>query len=388
MSAISFSDIALSCNFSDIGSRSVDVDLKSDMGKFSMDLPVFSANMPQITEWKMAREMAIHGGMGIIHRFMTVEENVRQYKKAKRLMLFPLIKKELEEIIQEVLEDYKSYTGDAKLLSLGRRILNLIENVSGLHPKYKVGVSIGVKESERERERCKALYDAGARIFCIDIAHGHSQMMKDMITWIRANYGEEVCIIAGNIATCVAATDLLEWGADILKVGIGPGRVCRTRSNTGVGIPQFTALERIRSSHPNAIIISDGGIKTTGCIAKALIHANAVMVGAVLAGTTETPGDAFPEPGTDLTTRTFYKVYGGSASMENKVANGQSGRFNEGEMLKIPFKGHARYMLREINDGLQSSFSYQGAHNLQEFKEKVHYEIMSGGGQRESKVGE
>ena len=165
--------------------------------------------------------------------------------------------------------------------------------------------------------------------------------------------------------------------------------VCRTRSNTGVGKPQFSAIKEVYDAiHgiTNTKIIADGGIKTTGDIAKALIFADAVMVGAVLAGTSETPGDAFPEPGTDLTNRSFYKVYGGSASMENKVKNGQKARFVEGEMLKVPFKGKAKYLLREIQDGLQSSFSLSGCNNLKEYKEKVKWYTMSGAGTKESKL--
>jgi len=335
--AITFSDIQIDDQYSDINSRSKDVDISTSLvGKnFKLMLPVISANMPDITEYKMAIEMYRNGGYGILHRFMSVEENVDQLKKAQET--------------------------------------------------FCCGVSIGVKEEEKER--FDKLYEAGAKVFCIDVAHGHCQQMKDMLKWTRSR-AKDITIIAGNIATARAALDLAEWGADILKVGIGPGSVCRTRSNTGVGKPQFSALQEVHDVLKDILtvgIISDGGIQNAGDIPKALIYADAVMVGAVLAGTTETPGNVYAEPGTNLINRTWYKMYGGSASAENKRKNGQEGRFIEGEMKKIPFKGHAKYLLREIEDGIRSSFSYCGAHNIREYKEKVKWYMISDGGKRESK---
>jgi IMP dehydrogenase len=189
MSLFTFSDICIDDQYSDVLSRS-DVYVSTDMGKFKLRLPVISANMPNVTENKMAIEMASCGGLGILHRFMTVEENVNQYKMAQK----------------------------------GIRSVNLRDSES------YIGVSIGVKDGERLR--FDRLYEAGARIFCIDIAHGHCAMMKEMITWIRNYNYRDIVIIAGNIATKRAALDLVEWGADIIKVGIGPGSVCITRRNT------------------------------------------------------------------------------------------------------------------------------------------------------------
>ena len=345
---IAFSSIHIESQYSDVDSRSTDVDITADMGKFKLRLPVFSANMPQITEWKMAKEMAEHGGMGIIHRFKSIEWNVNQFKKAAEEVLI---------------------------------------NSNGL-----VGVSIGVKEEGKVR--FEALRDAGAKIFCIDIAHGHSAMMKNMIQWIRNNSSDEICIIAGNIATAEGALDLAEWGADIIKIGIGPGSVCRTRSNTGVGKPQFSAIREVAlaleaNNFDHIRTIADGGITTAGDIGKALIYADAVMVGAVLAGTTETPGRVFPVAGTDLTNRQWYKVYGGSASAENKSAhseNDEAPTFVEGEMKIVPFKGKAKYLLREIDHGVRSTFSYSGAKTMSEYKAKVKYKRMDESGRVESKV--
>ena len=347
---ISFSDILIEDQFSDVGSRDIDVDVSSRLGGLlgTLDLPLFSSNMPQITEWKMAVEMTSHGGMGILHRFQDIETNVQEYNKA---------------------------IGAIRVRSGSRS-----QNISHL-----VGVSIGIKDDGKKR--FDALYEEGARTFCIDIAHGHCTQMKEMVQWISSK-AKDITIIAGNIATARAALDFAEWGVDVAKVGIGPGSVCKTRSNAGVGTAQFTAIKNVYDAiHGIAsmCILADGGIRSGGDFAKAMIYADAVMVGAVLAGTSETPGRAFAEPGTDLTNRTWYKMYGGNASGENKDSSGKSVKFVEGEMLKVPFKGHAKYLLREMKEGLQSAMSYSGSRTLSEYKEKVKWRLISGSSRIESK---
>lgn len=332
---ITFSDILIKPQYSEIESRS-NVDISSDLGKIKLSLPVIASNMPQICGWKMAVEMYKNGGLGILHRSMSIEDNVEEYKLA---------------------------------------ISNINDN-----NELAVGVSIGVKDEGKKR--FEKLYEAGARIITIDIASGHSKLMREMIEWLRPN--KDIVIVAGNIATSQAALDLQEWGADVIKAGIGGGKVCRTRSNAGVGVCQLQALMDIYKV-AKIPIISDGAIKTSGDVAKALIFSNVVMLGGALSGTSETPGQAFVEPGTDLTNRTYYKLFGGNASQENKVANGQSGRFSEGETIKVPFKGHCKYLLREIKDGLQSALSYSNSKNLLEYRKNVKYSIIGSGGQRESK---
>ena len=155
---------------------------------------------------------------------------------------------------------------------------------------------------------------------------------------------------------------------------------CLTRTQTGVGVPQLQALLNIRSNNPDIKLISDGGIKCSGDIAKAMVLADAVMVGSFLSGTSETPGDVYKnEQGQ------FYKTYGGSASKENKVQSGQEGEFVEGATKIVPFRGHVKYILREIKDGLRSAFSYVGASNLEEFKEYAKLIEISSGSRIESK---
>ncbi len=298
--------------------------------------------MKDITGPKMALEIAKAGGLGILHRFCTIEDNIKTFK--------------------EVSTQIK------------------------ITDPLNIGVSIGVKNDDKHR--FEELYENGARIFCIDVAHGHSAHVKNILHWINSmlfkwTRGERgrITIIAGNVATREGYIDLANWGADAVKVGIGPGSVCTTRKNTGVGVPQLKALEDVYlascdlASPPS--IIADGGIKHVGDIAKALKYADAVMIGSLFAGTTETPGEVYRNYDNE-----YYKVYGGSASGENRGEN----RFVEGVIKTVKFKGKVKYVLREIKQGLQSAFSYVGANNLNEFQHKCSLIPISSSSQDESRL--
>ncbi len=354
MAEITFTDVLIAPKYSEVMSRS-QVDISSDFGAFKLSLPVISANMKQITGSKMAYTLWQYGGLGILHRFNSDEDAVSDFNKTIHLIT-------QHSYNQEFLKD--EIPADIR---------------------YRVGVSIGVKDYDKER--FNTLYKAGARVFCIDIAHGHHLLMKNMIHWIRNESIQtgDVLIMAGNVATHDGALALHEWGADIIKVGIGPGAVCETRKNTGVGVPQLFALQDIRENSQklglNLKIVSDGGIKTSGDIAKAMKYADAVMVGSFISGTSETPGDVFEDPKGQ-----FYKVYGGSASAENKVSSGREHQFVEGVMTTVPFRGHVKYIFRRVRENLQSAFSYVGATNLKEFQEKAEFRFISGGGKSESKI--
>jgi IMP dehydrogenase len=202
-----------------------------------------------------------------------------------------------------------------------------------------------------------------------------------MITWLRSLNYKDLVIIAGNIATTEAAKDLSTWGVDIVKVGIGPGSVCQTRQRTGVGVPQLSALEDVFSELSredlHTGVIADGGIMQIGDVPKALKWSHGVMIGSLLSGTSETPGDVYRNPQGE-----YYKVYGGSASGENMEEN----NFVEGMMKTVPFRGKVKYILREIEHGIRSAFSYVGANNLKEFQEKCEFQEISNGGKQESKL--
>jgi len=354
MSEITFSDVLISPRYSEVYSRSK-VDISSNMGAFTLELPVISANMRNITGAKMTYAQYQHGALGILHRFNSTKEAIEEFQDA------------MDYIIHgKLMLDYKPTTYSPEL-------------------KYKVGVSIGVHETDKER--FEKLYEYGARIFCIDVAHGHHILVKNMLTWIRTNHSDkkDIVLIGGNVATAEGALDIHSWGADIIKVGIGPGAVCQTRQNTGVGVPQLQALQEIREAavakNIDLKIIADGGVKTTGDIAKALKYANALMIGSLFAGTSETPGDVFEDQNGQ-----FYKVYGGSASAENKLSSGKENKFVEGMMKTVPFRGHVKYILRRIKENVQSAFSYVGAFNLTEFQQNAEFRYISGGGRSESKL--
>lgn len=343
--ALTFSDVLIVPQYSEVLSRS-NVFTLSDMGKFVLKIPVISANMKDITGKKMCIEMVKLGAMGILHRFMSSTDNVSQYIQIAR---------ELKE-------------SECDLLNA---------------PEWSFGVSVGVKEDERTR--FDKLYRAGAKIFCLDIAHGDSIYAKNMLKYMRDEAGDSIYIIAGNVATGESAKRLIEWGCDCLKVGVGPGAVCQTRNNAGVGVPQLTAvmevMEIVKQIKPSVKVISDGGIKTTGDVAKALAYSNAVMIGSMFSGSTETPGKVYKND-----QGKYYKTYGGSASGENKNSTNQETKFVEGMVKTVDFKGHVKYIVQEIHDGVRSAFSYSGANNFEEYQENVMLRTISGGGKAESKI--
>jgi IMP dehydrogenase len=235
--------------------------------------------------------------------------------------------------------------------------------------------AIGV--SELDKERAKSLVESGANILVIDVAHGHHKNVIDMIKWCKENLDEKVDIIAGNIATAQAAIDLEKAGADGLRVGIGGGSLCTTRIKTGFGVPNVSCLEEIIKVAKTPIM-ADGGIRTSGDISKALaLGASSVMLGSLLAGTEEAPGQIIETP------KGLYKRYRGSASLETKVVNGQQVRNVEGESTTIPYKGGVKFIVNGLLDGIKSALSYGGARNLEEFKPK--YVVVTNSGINEAK---
>jgi len=174
-----------------------------------------------------------------------------------------------------------------------------------------------------------------------------------------------VDVVAGNIATAEAAVDLMDWGADALRVGVGGGSLCTTRINTGFGVPNVTCISDIcRVS--KVPVIADGGIRSSGDMAKALaLGASSIMIGSMIAGTEESPGQIIEKP------NGLYKRYRGAASLETKMVHGQATRNIEGESTVVPYKGGVKYILQSSTDGLRSAFSYAGARTLREFNPEI-----------------
>ena len=211
---LTFDDVMLVPGYNGIRSRQ-DVTTSVTVTGRTFDIPVISANMDTVTGETMANAITDFGGMSILHRFMTIEENVAMFKRLK-------------------------------------------------NPK-KTGISIGI--GEESMPRAEALVAAGAEIICVDVAHGHSKEVNRTIRQLRERWGQNVMIIAGNVATYAGADYLSAAGADAIKVGIGPGSVCSTRMKTGFGVPQLTALQECRKV--DRCIIADGGIRTPGDAVKA-----------------------------------------------------------------------------------------------------------------------
>lgn len=333
MSELTYSDVLIEPQYSEVESRK-NVSTDTSIGpNLSFKLPVCGANMKDITGSKMAIELGNCGAFGILHRFMSIDTNVQQFLMAT---------------------DKAPHTA----------------------------VSIGIKS--KEKERFKELYIHGARTFVIDIAHGHSLNMKQMISYVK-EFDQDVIVIAGNIATGEAAVDLHSWGADIIKIGIGPSPVCETRRNTGVGVPQLYALQSVDAALRKEKIfvprIADGGIKCVGDICKALKYSEMVMIGSMLSGYSETPGKFYQRWNDNTGEMEWYSSYGGSASGENKGEDS----FSEGRIKTVPLKGKVKYQLRKISEGIRSAFSYVGAKNLKEFQDKATLKEISIGGIRESK---
>ena len=383
--AYTFNGVLIKPKYSEVESRARDVNLETRLGDLTLKLPVITANMKNITGPAMAAAVAEAGGLGLLHRFCTIEENIEMFNKARHFV-FSRYDRTPRLTAEQLLEKWKPVLYPAAGTEAQLSEVIILESEEKVLDKCNIGVSIGVKEEDKER--FEKLYAVGARIFCIDVAHGHHILVKRMLHWINRevfNWDRHgrggITLIAGNVATPEGYADLSAWGADVVKVGIGPSPVCRTRFNTGVGVPQLYALqtvheESMRLKHPTSII-ADGGIGHVGDIAKAMKYADAVMIGSMIAGTSETPGQVFRNEEGE-----FFKTYGGSASGENKGEN----RFVEGVIKQVKFRGKVKYIFREIEQGLQGSYSYVGARNTNEFHDKCEFIRIDVGAQRESKI--
>lgn len=302
---LSYDDCLLVPNFSDIEHRA-DISLESSIGNgIVLSLPIISSPMDTVTEDKMADAMLNSGGLGIIHRYNTIQ---------KQADLF---------------------------------------SASG-----KSGCAIGVAGDYMER--ASALYDVGCRIFCIDVAHGHSSMMKDALMSLTAKYND-IHIMAGNVATKSAFESLSSWGANSIRVGIGNGSCCSTQIKTGFGVPSLSSIiDCYESINDNdAVIIADGGIKGSSDIVKALAAgASAVMLGSLLSGARETPGELFEESGE------LWKSYRGMASKDAQMDWRGKTASLEGIATKVRYKGPVVNILNDLETSIRSGLSYNGSRNL------------------------
>ena len=340
--ALTYDDVNITPKYSDIESRA-DIDISTRFTKkIKIDIPVVSSPMDTITELDMAREMMERGGVGVIHRFMSIE---RQAKIMNDLCYMP-----------------------------GTEHIIVNENL----PRC---VAIGVTGDYLER--AQELVKNGCNVLLIDVAHGHHKLVGEAIEEIKKNI-QGVEVIAGSVATREAVQYLCNTGADAIRVGIGNGSLCETRIRTGVGIPQVTALLDCVTVADTfgCPTIADGGVRNIGDVCKGLAcGADSVMLGSLLSGTKETPGEI--EKVGKWPNEQLYKKYRGSASLDSKKSRGDNKNV-EGNHKVIPYKGKVKRIIGDIQEGISSAFSYVGANNISEYHSKVELIEVTRAGQVEA----
>ena len=320
-----------------------------------LNIPLVSAAMDTVTESRLAIALARVGGIGMIHKNMSVEAQAEQVKLVKEA---------------DVGDNPK-----ASLDSKGRLL---------------VGAAVGV--GANTMERVEALLQAGADVITVDSAHGHSKNILRVVAEMRATY-PDLQIIAGNIVTKEAAEDLIEAGANTVKVGIGPGSICTTRVVSGVGMPQASAVDEVATycADKGVCVIADGGLKYSGDIVKALaLGADTVMLGSLLAATLESPGEVHEEANGKK-----FKTYVGMGSLA-AMKRGSADRYfqksttsieklvPEGIEAKVPYSGTVEEVAYQLVGGLKSGMGYCGAKDLMALRRNAHFVQITNAGLRES----
>jgi IMP dehydrogenase len=339
--ALTFDDILILPRFSNVLPINTKISLNLT-NKIKLKVPFLSSAMDTVTESKMAIAMANAGAIGVIHRNLKIKEQSREVQIVKR-------------------------------------------------KKLLVGAAIGTNQEDLERAR--SLRDNGVDLIVVDTAHGHSaKVLKVLYKLKKINIKIPICV--GNIATGEAAKALYNSGADIIKVGIGPGSICTTRMVAGIGVPQISAIMEVKKalSKKKIKIISDGGIKFSGDIAKALAAgADAIMMGSIFAGTDESPGKKFKIQGK------IYKQYRGMGSI-GAMSSGSANRYfqenyknkskfvPEGVEGRVEYKGNISKIIYQLQGGLRSSMGYIGAKNLDEIKKRAKFIKITKAGFYESMV--
>ena len=333
--SLTYDDIQLVPQYSNIPTRT-QIKLHTLVSRrYGLLNPIVASPMDTVCGLEMAYKMFKLGGVGCIHRFNSIEEQ--------------------SNIVKELYHRIYSEEWGGQFESWGV----MVDDWHSEIPHIPIMASIGVSESDKDR--AKSLVDNGCNIIVIDVAHGHHKNVEKMLMWCKNNLDDKVDIIAGNIATKEAAQELESWGADGLRVGIGGGSLCTTRVKTGFGVPNVSCIEDI-TSVAKTPVMADGGIRSSGDISKALaIGASSVMLGSLIAGTDEAPGQIVETP------KGLYKRYRGSASLETKVTHGQQTRNVEGESTTIPYKGGVKFIVNGLIDGVKSALSYGGAQTLEDF---------------------
>ena len=339
--ALTFDDVLLVPKYSNV--LPSETNLNINLGKnLNLKIPFLSSAMDTVTESNMGIAIAQKGGLGIIHRNLSTKEQVKEVKKVK-------------------------------------------------NKKLIIGAAVGT--ANEDLIRAKSILDTGVDLLVIDTAHGHSEKVLKILRKIK-KLAFKIPICVGNIASGEAALRLYNEGADILKVGIGPGSICTTRMIAGIGVPQITAVMEVKKimKSKKIKIISDGGIKFSGDIIKGLAAgADAIMMGSIFAGTNESPGKKFKYK------NKFYKSYRGMGSI-GAMSSGSSNRYfqkshkdkskfvPEGVEARVLYKGSVHEIIYQLQGGLKSSMGYIGAKTIKEIQKKAKFIKITKAGFYESMV--
>jgi len=329
---LTYDDVLLIPQYSDIVSRSeinISSVLHGPYAAMSLSLPLIASPMDTVCESQMGAAMWQAGGFGIIHRYNSIEQQCA--------------------LVDQVVVGFGANAGAA------------------------------VGTTGDYLDRAIALHEAGARVLCIDVAHGHHILVKETLQDLRNVLGDTVHLMAGNVATLEGYNDLVDWGADSVRCNIGGGSICSTRIQTGHGVPGLQTIFDCAKSDRRAAIIADGGIRNAGDIVKALAAgADFVMLGSLLAGTDETPGDVIN------TRQGKFKSYRGMASKDAQIEwRGRTASL-EGVATTVPCKGPVENVLAELERGIRSGFSYSAARNLRELQSKAKFIRQTASGHVES----
>jgi IMP dehydrogenase len=340
--ALTFDDVTMTPKYSEVLPSEVDTNIK--LSKYlTLKIPILTSAMDTITESKMAIAIAKAGGIGIIHRNLEIKKQIEEIQKVKKKNLL-------------------------------------------------VGAAVGA--GPLELKRAEAILKEKIDLIVVDTAHGHSKKVAEIIKVIKKKKTNKTALCAGNIATAEAAQFLIKNGVDIIKVGIGPGSICTTRLVAGIGVPQLSAIIEVKKGVRNKKIkiISDGGIKYSGDISKALAAgADAVMIGSLFAGTMETPGKLIKK------NNKLYKSFRGMGSV-GAMNKGSADRYfqtkqkdmskyvPEGVEAFVRFKGNVTSIIYKLIGGLKSSMGYLGAKKVSDLKNKPNFVKITKAGFYESMV--
>jgi len=340
--ALTFDDVTLSPSYSEVLPSEVDTSIK--LTKYlKLKTPLLSAAMDTVTESKMAIAIAKAGGIGVIHRNLDIKKQIVEIRKVKK-------------------------------------------------QKLLVGAAVGA--GPQEFKRAKAILKEGIDLIVVDTAHGHTKKVSEIIKYIKKTKNRKIALCAGNIATAEAARFLIKLGVDIVKVGIGPGSICTTRLVAGIGVPQLSAIISVKNGvkNKNIKIISDGGIKYSGDLAKAFAAgADAVMIGSLFAGTDETPGKLIKKNGK------MFKSFRGMGSV-GAMNKGSADRYfqkkqkdnskyvPEGVEGFVKYKGKVELIIFKLIGGLKSSMGYLGSKVITKLRHKANFVKITKAGFYESMV--